>query len=215
VSRRPCAAAWPFLLFGLLVLVVGRLAFEIHAAALSLVIVLGALVAMAGGLPLLRAVLFPLAFLIFMIPLPWALYFIAGDPLQTATAALAARLLAPLGVPMFREGTLIHLPTVTLEIEASCSGVRTALSLLPLAAAFAYLMVRRPWARVALVASALPIAILVNILRVMAIVIQAYLYPAWVTGYALHLYTSWVPMLVGLPMLFAVGGLLQWRERPA
>ena len=213
VPRRPCAAAWPFLLFGLLLLVAGRLAFEIHVAALSLVIVLGALVAMAGGPALLRALALPVAYLIFMIPLPWAFYFIAGDPLQTATAALAARLVASLGIPLFREGTLIHMSVVTLEVEASCSGVRTALSLLPLAAAFAYLMVRRPWARAWLVASALPIAILVNILRVMAILIQAHLYPMWVTGYYLHLYTSWIPMLVGLPMLFAVGGLLQWRER--
>jgi len=213
VPRRPCAAAWPFLLCGLLLLVGGRLAFEIHAAALSLVIVLGALVAMAGGPALLRALAFPLAYLIFMIPLPWAFYFTAGDPLQTATAALAARSVAAMGVPLFREGTLIYMSAVTLEVEASCSGVRTALSLLPLAAAFAYLMVRRPGARAWMVASALPIAILVNILRVMAILIQAHLYPRWVTGYYLHLYTGWIPMLIGLPLLFAVGGLLQWRER--
>jgi exosortase len=216
VPRRPCTAAWPFLLLGVLVLAVGRLTFEIHAAALSFVIVLGALVAMAGGPRLLRALLFPLAYLIFMVPLPWALYFGAGDPLETATAAISARLVTPLGIPLFREGTLISLPTVTLEVEASCSGVRTALSLLPLAAAFAYLMVRRPRARALLVASALPIAILVNILRVVAIIIQAYLYPSLVTGYALHLYTNWIPMLLGLPMLFAVGGLVQcWETRRA
>lgn len=213
VPRRPCLAAWPFLLVGLLLLVAGRLAFEIHAAALSLVVVLGALVTMMGGPGLLRALLVPLAYLLFMIPLPWALYFGAGDPLKLTTAVAATALVSPLGIPVLQEGTLIHLPAVTLEVESACSGVRTALSLLPLAVAFAYLMLRRPWGRAVLVASSLPIAILVNILRVAAIIFQGYRFPTDVSGYALHLYSSWIPMLLGLPMLFGAGGLIQWWER--
>ena len=212
VPCRPCAAAWPLLLTGLLLLVVGRLAFEIHAASLSLVIVLGALVTMVGGLPLLRALLGPLLYLVFMIPLPWAVYFGAGDPLKAATAVGATELVAPLGIPLLREGTLIYLPTVTLEVESACSGVRTALSLFPLAVAFAYIMLRRRWTRTFLVASALPIAVIVNILRVAEIIIQAYLWPNWITGPALHVYSNWVPTLFGLPMLFGMGGLLQWWE---
>ena len=213
VPRRPCPAAWPFLLGGLLLLVVGRLAFEIHLAALSLILILGALATMVGGLRLLHVLLVPVAYLMFMIPLPWTVYFGAGDPLKTTTAVAASALVAPLEIPMLREGTLIYLPTVTLEVESACSGVRTALALLPLAVAFAYLMVRRPWGRAVLVASAVPIAILVNILRVAEIIIQAYFFPDRVTGYALHLYSSWIPMMFGLPMLFGAGGLIQWWER--
>ncbi len=213
VPRQPCLAAWPFLLGGLLLLVVGRLAFEVHATTLSFMVVLGALLAMVGGLRLLRAVVFPLAYLFFMVPLPWAVYFAAGDPLQVTTAVVASQLAASLGIPLLQEGTLIYLPTVTLEVEAACSGVRTTLALLPLAVAFGYLMVRRPWARVLLVASAAPIAIPVNILRVAEIIVQASLFPQNVTGYALHLYSSWIPTVLGLPMLFMVGGLVQRAER--
>jgi exosortase len=213
VPRRPCPAAWPLLLAGLLLLLVGRLAYEIHLAALSVILVLGALVAMAGGPRLLWAAVVPIAYLVFMIPLPWTVYFGAGDPLKITTAVVATEVVAPLRIPMLREGTLIYLPTVTLEVESACSGVRTVLSLLPLAVAFAYLMVRRPWGRAVLIASAVPIAVLANILRVAEIIVQAHFFPDNVTGYALHLYSAWIPMLFGLPMLFGVGGLIQWWER--
>jgi len=210
-----CPGAWPILVGGFLLLGLGRLAFVIHAAAASLIVVLGAVVTMVGGWALLRALLFPLVYLGFMVPLPWNIYFGVGDPLQTTTAYLATELVGPVGIPLLREGTLIYLPTVTLEVETACSGVRTALSLLPLAAAFAYLMVGGRWARVLLVASALPIAFLVNIVRVAAIIVQAYVWPEWTSGYALHLYSSSIPMLLGLPMLFGLGGVLQWREGKA
>ena len=213
IRTRPCLAALPALMAGLLMLVAGRLAFEIHAAALSLIIVLASVVALAGGVQLLRAVWFPLAYLIFMIPLPWVVYFAAGDPLKTMTADLATALVRPLAIPLLQDGTFIRLPTVTLEVEAACSGIRTLLSVLPLAVACAYVMVRRPWAKFLLVGSAFPIAVLGNILRVTAIIVQAHLYPDWVTGYALHLYSTGIPMALGLPMLLGVGGLLQWWER--
>lgn len=213
IRTRPCLTAFPALVGGLLLLIAGRLAFEIHAAALSLIIVLVSLVALAGGVQLLRAVWFPLAYLIFMIPLPWVVYFAAGDPLKTMTADLATALVRPLAIPLLQDGTLIRLPTVTLEVESACSGIRTTLSVLPLAVAFAYLMVRRPWPRVLLVVSAFPIAVLGNVLRVAEIIVQAHLFPDWVTGPALHVYSTWIPMALGLPMLLGLGGLLQWWER--
>lgn len=213
IRMRPCLAALPALVGGLLLLIAGRLAFEIHAAAFSLIVVLASVVALAGGVQLLRAVWLPLAYLIFMIPLPWVVYFAAGDPLQTMTAVLATALVKPLAIPLLRDGTLITLPTVTLEVEAACSGIRTTLSVLPLAVACAYVLVRRPWARLLLVGSALPIAVLGNILRVAAIIVQAHLFPDRVTGYALHLYSTWIPMALGLPMLLGLGALLQWWEK--
>ncbi len=133
----------------------------------SLIVGLAGLVALMAGSMALRRFAFSLAFLIFMIPLPVALYTMVASPLQGLVSRVAAALLVATGIPVLREGNLLTLPgDVRMFVAEACSGMRQLTGFLALTTAVAYLGSRPAWQRAALVASAIPVAMTANIARV-------------------------------------------------
>jgi exosortase len=132
----------------------------------SLIVVLAGLVLFHLGPDILRGILFPLAFLFFMVPLPGVVFYAITFPLQRLAAQQAAWTLEALGVPVLLDGNVIHLAQLTLGVTEACSGIRSLISLFAGAVAWAYLLLPMGWSMVLFVAATLPITIFANAARV-------------------------------------------------
>jgi exosortase C (VPDSG-CTERM-specific) len=117
----------------------------------------------------MRAAAFPLAYLIFLVPMPDAM----ADALETASkfaSAEVANLLFQLsGTPFLRAGLIFQLPNITIEVAQECSGIRSSWVLLMTSILAANLFLKTRWRRFALVAFVIPLAILRNGFRILVI----------------------------------------------
>jgi len=209
-------SSWGLLItaFALCVLVVGVLGAELFLSRISLLLLIAGLLILFRGWSLFRAVLFPWAFLFLMIPIPAIVFSQITFPLQMLASKVAALLLPLLGVPVLREGNIINLPAMPLEIVEACSGIRSLLSLATLAIIYGYLTESRIWVRVALALAAIPIAVAANSLRIVGTgVLVQYWDPEKAQG-LFHIFSGWLVFLVSLAMLFLVHRLFQVGRRP-
>ena len=198
----------PVLLAGVAALILGDVGAELFVSRSSLIVLLAGLALFHLGWPVTRALAFPLAYLFFMVPLPGVVFFAVAFPLQRLAAENAAWVLDTIGVPVLLDGNIIQLSLVTLGVTEACSGIRSLISLLALAAAWAYLAVPGRWAGLLLVASAVPITILANAGRVVATgLVAQYVGPQYAFGF-LHTFSGWVIFLVAVVGLVGVHGLL-------
>jgi len=163
---RPDPWGLAVLALGLLLFVVGSVGAELFLQRFSLVVVLTALVVLFLGSAWVRALAFPLGFLIFAIPIPAVIRNVVAFPLQLFAARTATFCLSSAGIPVFREGNVIVLAQTTLEVVDACSGIRSLQALLALAVVFGYLSQTRLSKRLVLVLAAVPIAIAANAFRV-------------------------------------------------
>lgn len=153
---------------GLGILLLGSIGSENFLMRSSLIIVLSGLVLFHLGARVLRVVFFPLAFLFFMVPLPGVVFYAVTFPLQRLAAEHAAWALDLLGVPVLLDGNVIHLSQITLGVTEACSGIRSLISLLASAVAWAYLTLPFGLIAVVFVLLAIPITIFANAARVVA-----------------------------------------------
>ena len=129
---------------------------------------------------------------------------------------MAATLLSLTGVPVLREGNVIVLSVMPLEVAEACSGIRSLLSLVTLAIIYGYLMDHRKWVRVVLALSAVPIAVAANSFRIVGTgLLVQYWDPEKAEGF-FHSFSGWLIFVVSLIMLFALHGLIVrlWKSAP-
>lgn len=120
-----------------------------------------------GGRAMLSRLWFPIVFLAFMVPLPDVTVGEINFRLKLIAASLATGVVDGLGVPVFLEGSDIVLSAGRrLTVEDACSGLRSMISLLAFATLFAYVCKLRGYKRALLFASAVPIAVLANVVRI-------------------------------------------------
>ena len=117
----------------------------------------------------MRAAAFPVAFLVFMVPLPDAAVNWLEVALVAASADAAAWMFTVTGTPMFREGTILTLPGIVLEVARECSGIRSTVVLFITSVLASNLFLRSTSRRVALVALVIPLAIVRNGFRILVI----------------------------------------------
>jgi exosortase len=215
IVPRPSWAGLFFVAVGLAVLVIGQLGAELFLSRVSLLIVLAGLVILFLGWKFFRAVLFPWAFLLLMIPIPTIVFNQITFPLQILASKVASATLPLLGVPVLREGNVITLGEMSLEVADACSGIRSLMSLATLAVIYGYLTERTNARRVLLALASVPIAVLANGLR---IVITGLLVHYWDPEKALgffHEFQGWLVFVASLGMLYLFHGAMRllWRER--
>jgi len=212
LARQSCKpSSWGLLIvtFALSVLIVGVLGAELFLSRVSLLLLIAGLVIFFRGWLLFRAVLFPWAFLILMIPIPAIVFSQITFPLQMLASKFAALLLPLLGVPVLREGNVINLPAMSLEVAEACSGIRSLLSLATLAIIYGYLTETRTWVRVVLTLASIPIAVAANSLRIVGTgLLVQYWDPEKAEGF-FHLFSGWLVFVVSLAMLFLLHRLFQ------
>jgi exosortase len=158
-------------------------------------------------------VLFPWAFLILMIPIPAIVFTQITFPLQILASKVAALLLPMVGVPVLREGNVLYLPAMPLEIAEACSGIRSLLSLAALAIIYGYLAESRIWVRIVLALASIPIAVAANSLRIVGTgLLVQYWDPDKAEGF-FHTFSGWLVFVVSLAMLFLLHRLLRVGPR--
>lgn len=195
--------------FASCILSIGALGAELFLSRVSLLIMIAGLIVLFGGWSYLRVVLFPWAFLILMIPIPRIVFNEITFPLQLLASKMASAILPILGVPVLREGNVIMLPQMALEVAEACSGIRSLLSLATLAVIYGYLMETRIWVRVVLGFAAIPIAVAANSLRIVGTgLLVQYWDPDKAEGF-FHAFSGWLIFVVSLLMLFLVHRLLR------
>jgi len=202
LSPQPSWWGLLFLGFGLCVLVVGQLGAELFLSRVSLLIVLAGLIVLFLGWTFFRVLLFPWAFLLLMVPIPAIIFNQIAFPLQLLASKVASTTLPWMGVPVLREGNVIILPAMALEVADACSGIRSLMSLTTLAVIYGYLMERKIGPRVLLALASIPIAVIANSLRVVGTgLLVQYWDPDKAQGF-FHEFQGWLMFVASLAMLY-------------
>ena len=213
IASAPSWTGLPLVLLSLVMLALGVLGAELFFSRISLLVLLAGLIILFEGWTFFRAVLFPWAFLILMIPIPSLIINQVTFPLQLLASKLASVLLELVGVPVLREGNMITLAAMQLDVAEACSGIRSLLTLVTLAIIYGYLMESRIWMRVVLPVAAVPIAVAANSFRIFGTgLLVQYWDPDKAEGF-FHTFEGWLIFVVALIMLLAVHRLISiiWK----
>ena len=193
----------------LLQLVVAWLGTEYFTMRSSLIVLLAGLVLYLFGREVLKALALPIGYLIFMVPIPYIIYDALAFPLKLFITKSSVIILQMMGVVVMREGNIIMLPTTTLEVADACSGIRSLMSLLALAAAYAFMIQTSMLKRVILILSAVPIAIITNAMRVIVTGILAQWWGAQAAEGFFHEFAGLAVFALAMVLLVAEGALLR------
>ncbi len=195
---------------GLVILFLGVYGAEMFLSRVSLIILLAGLVLSFGGRRFLKELRFPLLVLLLAIPIPAILFSQITFPMQLLASKLASDLLPLFGVPILREGNVIQLSSMSLEVAEACSGIRSLMSLFTLSVFFGYFMEKSAMRRTILALASIPIAIAANAVRIFGTgMCVQYWNPDKAQGF-FHEFSGWVMFLVSFACLFIVHRALNW-----
>lgn len=197
---------------GLSMLAIGHVGSIQVLQQLAFVVNVTAAVLLVGGMTWLRSVGLGLAYLVLMVPVWDGLTGPLHGPFQNLSAAIAVPLLRAWDVPAYRQGVLLNLPSVSIEVARSCSGVNYLFAVLACGIPLAYMGLARTWHRIALVVAAAVIAALSNGVRVALIGLLAHLQIGSPLHGPMHLLHGLFVAAVGFIALLAGLALLQRFE---
>ena len=161
------------------------------------------------GTDTFRRCLFPLLFLLWLVPLPQPVVNGVVDILQRGTATVVRGMLVLFGIPVTQRGEILSLPGLTIEVAQECSSIRSSLLLLVCAMVTAYALLRSLWAKAVVIVAAVPLAIFKNGLRVFTLsVLSIYVDPAVMNG---RLHRQGGVLFFGIALLLLL--LLIWVLR--
>ncbi len=205
---RPTGAGFVLVAAGLLLLAAGTLSEELYSRRLSSLALLAGIIHTLAGGRVLRLLAPPLAFALLMIPLPYTIYDALALPLKHMVSVLATAGMKLTGLPVLREGNMILLPNISLEVAEACSGLRSLMSLIALGAAYAFIFLKGPWRRAALIAATIPIAIFANTLRVFVTGILARHFGAVVAEGFFHSFAGLAVFVTAMVLTALLGAAL-------
>ena len=182
IECRPSIYGIFIIVFGIMVYMAGNLGAELFLMRTSMIITLAGIIAFSFGAAMLKELAVPLCYLIMMIPIPAIIWNKIAFPLQLFAARISSETISMIGIPVFREGNILHLANTSLEVVDACSGIRSLTSLLALTGAFAFLSHLSQWKKWVIFLSAIPIAVAVNVVRLTITGMLA----AWVGPEAAH-----------------------------
>jgi exosortase len=173
LTPAPRDAGFAILALALVGYVLGSLGGDLFILRATLPIATLGVILALWGVGHVRALLAPLALAALAIPLPAVLVTHLTLPLQLVASHVAASALTAAHIQVVRDGNLLALPNITLEVAEACSGLRSVVSLLSVAAVCAAVIPLRPRRAALLIAAAIPIAVFGNGLRVAATGVMA------------------------------------------
>jgi len=195
-----------FLVLGVYVLsFFGGLVFP---ARVAMVLALFGLIWCMLGNEIIRIMAFPVLFLLFMIPVPYSLINLVSGPLQLFATKISANLIATCSIPVFREGNMLYFVSTQLEVAEACSGIRSIIALSMLAVAFASISPAGWKSKAILILSAIPVAMLANIIRVTGTGILAHFFGDKVARGFLHEFSGIAIFVLGFVALFGIFTLI-------
>ena len=160
-----------------------------------------------------RKAIFPISLLLFMVPIPGEFLGSVIGFLQTQSANLSYRLFLLLGVPVLRDGFVLTVPGVSIEVAKECSGINSSIALLIVMIIFAHEALQSNWRRVLLVLFTIPLSILKNAIRIVTLTMLAIrVDPGFLTG-RLHHEGGFVFFLIAIGLVIPIWKLLKVTEK--
>ncbi len=202
--------AWVCLLVAAALYVPGRALDIIYFEAGAFIWAMAGIVLMAGGFKLLKAVRFPLFFMIFMVPLPNSLVGPITEWLKLAVSSVTVDALGWAGLPVAQSGVLISIDQYHLMVADACSGMRTLFMLEALGILYLNLVLHKSMLRnIVLPVLIIPISFVANVIRVMVLVLITY-YFGYEAGMGfLHGFAGIVLFLAGLLIMVGADSMLR------
>jgi exosortase len=149
-----------------------------------------------------------------MVPVPGQFVESVIGFLQVQSANLSYRLFLLLGVPVLRDGFVLKVPGVNIEVAKECSGINSSIALLILMIIFAHETLHSNWRRVLLILLTIPLSILKNAIRIVTLtMLSIRVDPGFLTG-RLHHEGGFVFFLITLGLVFPIWKLLKMTEKP-
>lgn len=208
VMQLLCAttSAWGggLLVVSLLVYVVSSAGGIAFPARITMVTSLFGLVWFCLGKEFIRKLAFPIAFLLFMVPIPYSFISQVSLPLQLMATNVSAALIGTCSIPVYKEGNMLYFIQTQLEVAEACSGIRSIVSLTMISLIFCFLSRDGWWRKIVVVSAAIPIAIVANIFRVTGTGVLAHFYGDRVAKGFLHEFSGLAIFAFGFAMLFAI-----------
>ena len=205
--KQSWAGVW-LVFASIVMLFLGIYGAELFLSRISLVMLLAGLVWTMAGRRFLRELRFPLLVLLLAIPFPAVVYNQITFPLQILASKLASAALPIFGVPVMRDGNIIQLPSMQLEVAEACSGIRSLMSLFTAAIFYGYFLEPSVKRRVILALAALPIAVVANGVRILGtgLAVQ-YWDPDKALGF-FHEFSGWLIFVFSLICLYLLHTLM-------
>jgi exosortase len=192
------------LLAGFALHLAGSLGADLFLTRVSVVVLLVGMSCFLAGPAATRVMAPAFTFLLLAIPPPTLVVNAVTLPLQLVASQIAEASLMGAGIPVYRDGNLLQLSSTTLEVAEACSGLRSVVSLGALAVLFAWATPGGLAGRTALVASAVPVAVVTNGVRVALTGVASEVWGPHVVNSSWHSFTGWVTFVVSLAILMAL-----------
>ena len=198
------------LAFASMTYVLGELGAELFTTRLSMLIFTVGFVWLLFGLKVVNLLRFPLGFMFLMLPLPGFIYRNITFPLQLISSHWSVVLLQNLGIAAYREGNVIDLDFMMLQVVEACNGLRYVLPLFSLGVLFSYFLQKAFWKRVVLVLATIPISVAANVFRIAGTGITAmYLGEETARGF-FHDFSGWLVFVFCLGLFAFLSWLLNF-----
>lgn len=188
------------MIWGALQMLLGTIGAELFLQRTSFIISLAGCILLVCGWPMLRVLAFPLALLVFMVPIPRIIYTQITFPLQLFASRVAESVLTLVNIPVLRDGNVLELASQKLSVVEACSGIRSLLSLSFLSLVYAFMFDNKVWMRWVLLVLTVPIAIIANAGRVTITGFLSEYQPELAQGF-FHSVEGWVIFVAALAML--------------
>lgn len=199
---QPSWLGLPLLAGGLALRLYGTYFHYVWFDALSLLPCLAGLCLLGGGLAAFRWAWPSVAFLFYMIPLPFRLASALSEPLQRLATVVSTFALQTLGLPALSEGNVILLNETEIGIVEACSGLRMLVIFFALSSAVALVMKRPVWERLVVVVSAIPIALFANLVRITVTGVLHETVGSEIANAVFHDLAGWLMMPLALFLLW-------------
>jgi exosortase D (VPLPA-CTERM-specific) len=211
-AAAPVDDRWPgaaLMLFALAVALAGNVARIDHLVFYALILWTFGLILVSFGAR--RGFLFwpSVLHLVFMLPLPYFLYFKINTSLQVVSSEIGVWFVRLAGVPVFLEGNVIDLGVYKLQVAEACSGLRYLFPIMSFSYVFAVLYRGPVWHKLALLLAAVPIAVLMNSFRIGVIGVLVDRYGIGQAEGFLHFFEGWIIFLSCIAILFGLAVLLR------
>jgi exosortase len=197
------------ILAGMALFVVANAAAEYFTLRFSLVMTLFGLVWFLCGRRFVIEAWFEILFLVFMIPLPYVIYYAVTFPMQIFATKVTVKILKIIGMSAVQQGNIIRLPGYSLEVAEACSGLRSLISLLALGAVYARLSQPDIYRQIILFLSTVPIAVAANVFRITFTAVGAYTVSKELAEDFLHELSGMMVFIVSFLMLFVWGAIIK------
>ncbi|MCA9408114.1 MAG: exosortase [Candidatus Omnitrophica bacterium] len=209
IKRKESAWAIRLIVIGLGVHLFSSLFRVYFSSGFSMILVLMGLILFFFGGEFLKRIIFPVLFLLFMIPIPLVAIATISFKLKILAAEIATVVLNNMRIPALREGSVIRMRDAYVIVDDVCSGLRSLIALTALGSVFAYWMKDKAYKRILLFLSTIPIAIITNVCRVILLCCISEIWgPKYATGF-IHDLSGFMVFALAFILLFVVGKLIE------